>query len=95
MTLRAHASTSTNAAAKLSAAVGIVQQLREGVDELRRNRAFQSILGVTIIGNFWFVGPFFPVVHVLNRRCDGWFQTSLSSLSPTFTLTLLYRRCLV
>jgi MFS family permease len=76
-------STSTNAAAKLSAAVGIVQQLREGVDELRRNRAFQSILGVTIIGNFWFVGPFFPVVHVLAANLG---------LSPTLTGSLASAR---
>ena len=36
--------------AKAAAAeLGIVTQLREGLSELRRNRTFQSILGVTII----------------------------------------------
>ena len=32
-----------------AAELGIVTQLREGLSELRRNRTFQSILGVTII----------------------------------------------
>ena len=60
-------------------AVGAFQQLKEGVDELRRNKAFQSILGVTIIGNFWFVGAFFPVVTVLAANMG---------LSPTLSGTL-------
>jgi hypothetical protein len=59
--------------------VGVFQQLKEGVDELRRNKSFQSILGVTIIGNFWFVGAFFPVVTVLAANMG---------LSPTLSGTL-------
>lgn len=62
---------------------GIIGQLREGIEELRRNQTLQSILGVTIIGNFFFVGPFFPVVQVLAADM---------SLSPTLTGSLASAR---
>eukprot|EP01045_Picozoa_sp_COSAG04_P028313 COSAG04_NODE_4360_length_2138_cov_14.393330_2_plen_316_part_00 len=77
---------STPSVVKAAAAeLGIVTQLREGLSELRRNRTFQSILGVTIIvsGMIGFcVRVPWPSLTTTHRGRRGTFS-SLGPFSPS------------